>query len=46
MAEFVLDGVENMMRKGENACDQHFLLFPHCFQYAFFQGLCKPGTVL
>ena len=25
--------VENIVGKGENAGDQHFLLFPQCFQY-------------
>ena len=27
----VFDRVENAVRKGENAGDQHFLLFPLCF---------------
>ena len=27
----VFDWVENIVRKGENAGDQHFLLFPQCF---------------
>ena len=30
--KFVLGRVENIMGKGENAGDQHFLLFPLCFQ--------------
>ena len=25
--------LENIVGKGENAGDQHFLLFPQCFQY-------------
>ena len=28
--------VENIVRKGKNACYQHFLLFPPCFQKASF----------
>ena len=28
----LLDRVENKEGKGENACYQHFLLFPQCFQ--------------
>ena len=28
----VLDRVENIVGKGENAGDQHFLLFPQCFK--------------
>ena len=27
----LFDKIENTMRKGENAGDQHFLLFPRCF---------------
>ena len=27
----VFDRVENAVGKGENAGDQHFLLFPQCF---------------
>ena len=29
---FVLERVENIVKKGENAGYQHFLLFPQCFQ--------------
>ena len=29
--EFVFHREENIVRKGENAGYQHFLLFPHCF---------------
>ena len=29
--EFVLGRIENIVGKGENAGDQHFLLFPQCF---------------
>ena len=35
MAKFVQDKVENIVGKEENAGDQHFLLFPQCFQKAF-----------
>ena len=28
----VLDSLENIVVKGENAGYQHFLLFPQCFQ--------------
>ena len=34
--KFVFGIVENIVGKGENAGDQHFLLFPQCFQKAFF----------
>ena len=34
--KFVLGRVENIVGKGENAGHQHFLLFPQCFQKAFF----------
>ena len=33
---FVLGRIENIVGKGENAGYQHFLLFPQCFQKAFF----------
>ena len=36
MIIFLFDKVENMVRKGENASYQHFLLFPQCFK-----GLAK-----
>ena len=32
MSRFLFDWVENIMRKGENAGHQHFLLFPQCSQ--------------
>ena len=35
-SKFLLGRVENIVVKGENAGGQHFLLFPHCFQKAFF----------
>ena len=39
--KLVLGRVENIVGKGENAGYQHFLLFPLCFQKAFFSGLLK-----
>ena len=38
---FIFDRVENIVGKGENADYQHFLLFPRCFQKAFFSGSLK-----
>ena len=35
MIEFVFDRIENIVGKGENAGDQHFLLFLQCFRKAF-----------
>ena len=43
--KFVLERVENIVGKGENAGYQHFLLFPQCFQKASFQGSLKVGIV-
>ena len=34
----VFDRVEIIVGKGENAGYQHFLLFPQCFQKAYFLG--------
>ena len=41
----VADRVENMVGKGENAGNQHFLLFPQCFQKTRDEksGLCCKG---
>ena len=39
--KFVLGRVENILRKGENAGYQHFLLFPKCFQKPLALGLLK-----
>ena len=36
MMIFSSERVENIVGKGENAGYQHFLLFPQCFQKAFF----------
>ena len=41
----VFDRVENIVGKGENAGNQHFLLFPQCFQKIFSSGLLKVGIV-
>ena len=41
--KFVTGKVENLVRKGENAGYQHFLLFPQCFQKLSFSGLVKVG---
>ena len=41
----LLDRVENIVEKGENAGYQHFLLFPQYFQKACFPGLLKVGIV-
>ena len=32
--KIILGRIENIVRKGENAGNQHFLLFPQCFQKA------------
>ena len=42
---FVLERVENIVGKGENAGYQHFLLFPHCFQNFSFPGSLKVRIV-
>ena len=39
------DRVENIVRKGENAGYQHFLLFSQCFQKAFSTSSLKAGIV-
>ena len=43
--KFVLGRAENIVRKGENAGFQHFVLFPQCFQKASFTGSLKVGIV-
>ena len=41
-----LNGLENIMGKGENAGHQHFvLLFPQCFQKPSFLGHTKKTLV-
>ena len=37
------DSVENTVGKGENAGDQHFLLFPQCFPKPSSLGSLKVG---
>ena len=37
----VIDRIENIVGKGENAGYQHLLLFPWCFQKASFMGVVK-----
>ena len=38
MIILVLDTVENILGKAENAGYQHFLLFPQCFQKTYLSG--------
>ena len=39
--EIVFRRLENILVKGENAGNQHFLLFPQCFQRSFLLGVVK-----
>ena len=39
MVIFIFDRIENRVGEKENACYQHFLLFPQCFQKPSFSGL-------
>ena len=39
--QFCFDKFENIAGKGENAANQHFLLFPQCFQTDLFIGDVK-----
>ena len=41
----VTDWIGNIVRKGENAGDHHFLLFSQFFQKASFPGSLKVGIV-
>ena len=34
--KFILRRVEDIVGEGKNADDQHFFLFPQCFQVIFF----------
>ena len=43
--KFVLERVENIEGKGENAGFQHFLLFLHCFPKVSSIGWLKVRTV-
>ena len=45
MIFFVSDRVENIVEKGENAGYQYFLLFPQCFQRAFYPVSSKVGIL-
>ena len=45
ISKFVLKTEENIVGKGENAGNQHFILFPHCFQKLSFSGLLKARAV-
>ena len=45
MTILVFKWVENIVRKGENAGYQHFLLFPQCFQKASSSGSLKVWIV-
>ena len=45
MMNCVTDLVENIVGKGGNAGNQHFLLFQQCFQKASFPKLLKVGIV-
>ena len=42
--KYGLGQIENIVGKGENAGYQHFLLFPHYFQNAYFSGSFKSGS--
>ena len=44
-SKLVLERVENIVEKRENAGDQHFLLFPQCFQKPSHSGSLKVGIV-
>ena len=41
----LLDRLENIVEKGENAGYQHFLLFPQCFPKLSSLGLLKVAIV-
>ena len=41
----IIDTVENTVEKGENAGNQHFLLFPQCFPKPSFLGSLEVGIV-
>ena len=43
--KFVLQRIGNIVRKGENAENQHFLLYPQCFQKPSLSGSLKVGIV-
>ena len=39
--KFVMDVLKKIVEKGENGRNQHFVLFPQCFQKASFLGVVK-----
>ena len=43
--KFVLEGVENIVGKGDIAHHEQFLLFPQCFQKSSVSGSWKDGIV-
>ena len=43
--KFVLGREENIVGKGESAGNQHFLLFPQCFQKVSFTEVLKVGIL-
>ena len=43
--KFALGQKENIVGTGENAGNQHFLLFPQCFQKASITGSLHVGTM-
>ena len=45
LKKFTLRRVENNVGKGKNAGNQHFLLFPPCFQKVFYPGSLKAVIV-
>ena len=45
MAETSQKGTENIVRKGEIACNEEFILFPQCFQKTCTADTKKPGLV-
>ena len=45
MVQLFFDRIENIVGKGENAGNQHFLLFLKCFHNAFFQGSLKDAIL-
>ena len=46
MTVSLFDRDENTAGKGENAGNQHFLLFPQCFPKPFSSGSLKVGIAL
>ena len=44
-SKLFLGRIENIIEKGENAGNQHFLLFSQCFQKPSLSGLLKVGIV-